>query len=428
MKMTLFIAIAMASTTAMAQEQIEVHPTTPTNQSIDFIVGDTLKGTSSNVYNTLVGNAPATPHSRDLPKFSIIGRENKFYLSIGAQFKSTMNFDWGNPLSSPSLFIPAEISKAQAGNGGKLDFTVQRSRLSFNFVGLPNTEHQLGVYIALIFNGNDYGVNVNHAYVKYHGFTIGYTATLFCDQTSVPYTIDAQSPNSTATFSNTVAQYEHFLTPSVKAGIGVELPMSSMTTDRETAITTQRTPDIPLYIQYRWNNNSHIRLSAILRNMSYRNDVLDKNENVFGWGMKLSGTSEYDKFTFYYMGKYGNGVASYLQDNIGLGLDLVPDETPGKLSKTQSWGAFGAIQYNFSKKLFGTAIYSQIRNYADRYDGGTTSYDDQYKYGQYIGGNLIWSPNKYIQTGIEYLWGRRMNFDGTQHHNNRIMAMFSVSL
>ena len=62
------------------------------------------------------------------------------------------------------------------------------------------------------------------------------------------------------------------------------------------------------------------------------------------------------------------------------------------------------------------------------YESGNISFGDQYNYGQYAVANIIWSPNKYIQTGLEYLWGNRNNFDNTSHHNNRIMAMFSVSL
>ena len=139
MRTTTFILAALATFYATAQEHTEVHPTTPTNQSLDVVVGDTLKKSSAKVYNTLVGNAPATPNSQDLPKFSIIGKDNKFYLSIGAQFKSTVNYDWGNPLSSPSSFTPSSITVAKPGNSSNLDFTVQRSRLSFNFVWLPYT-------------------------------------------------------------------------------------------------------------------------------------------------------------------------------------------------------------------------------------------------------------------------------------------------
>ena len=429
---TTILALCIASPLLLGAETLsEVHPTTPTNQNLDLVLGDTLRKSSSDVYNTLIENAPASPQSRDLPKFSIIGKDNQFYLSVGAQFKATANFDWGNPLSSPSSFSPSLIKPSAPGNGAALDFTAHRSRISFNFVGLPNTQNQLGVYFSLIFNGNNgnYGVKVDHAYIKYYGFTIGYTSTLFCDQTAVPYTIDAEAPNSTADFSNTVISYEHTYDNGIKLGIGLEKPIKDITAGFYAASVSQRIPDIPAYIQYRWAEHSHLRLSAIARNMQYRNETAEKNHNVFGWGLKLSGTTQFDRFTLYYMGTYGKGIASYIEDNSDMNMDLVPvDSEHGKLKTTKSWGGFGAIQYNFSKKLFATAMYSHVRNYTTPYSGGAILYNDNYRYGQYVATNLIWSPNKYIQTGIEYLWGRRVNFDYTSHHNNRIMAMFSVSL
>ena len=421
----------MGTMSICAQVHTEVHPTTPTNQSLDVVVGDTLKKSTANVYNTLVGNAPATPNSQDLPKFSIIGKDNKFYLSIGAQFKSTVNYDWGNPMSSPSSFEPSAITKATAGHNTNLDFTIQRSRLTFNFVGLPDTDNQLGVYLALIFNngGNNYGVKINHAYAKYHGFTVGYTSTLFSDQTSIPYTIDAQSPNSTANFSNTVINYEKTFVDRVKLGVGLEKPISSITTNEYTSTAKAIIPDIPMYLQYRWHKNSHIRLSSIFRNMNYRDEVTNTNHNVFGWGVKLSGILEIDRLTLYYMGTYGKGIASYFEDNLGQCIDLLPsDETNGVLKRSESWGAYGALQYNFSKKLFSTLIYSYVSNTIDNYKGGSVAYSDQYKSGKYAVANIIWAPNKYIQTGVEYLWGNRKNYDKTSYNNNRIMAMFSVSL
>lgn len=426
---TVFLSM-FAISTALAQTYYEVHPTTPTNQHMEIVVGDTLKHSSTDVYNTLIENAPAAPSSSDLPKFSIIGKERKFYLSIGAKFKSTINFDWGNPLASPSAFAPSNITQASPGNSSNLDFTIQRSRVSFNFVGLPDTEHQLGLYIAMEFNGSSdtYDVKINHAYVKYHGITAGYTSTLFSDQTAIPFTIDAQSPNSTANFSNTVIDYEHQFNNGIKMGIGLEKPIYSYTTNSYTSVQNSIIPDIPLYLHYRWAENSHIRASVILRNMQYRNLIANKNNHVFGWGTMLSGTFDLNKITFYYMGKYGKGMASYIEDNLGKNLDLVPSNTKGNLTASKSWGAMGAVQYDFSDKLFCTGIYSHIRNYIKQYNEGSITFGEQYRFGQYVTANLIWSPNKFIQTGIEYIWGRRVNFDNTQHHNNRIMAMFSVSL
>ncbi|MBE6309558.1 MAG: hypothetical protein E7080_00695 [Bacteroidales bacterium] len=431
MKTTALILASLVTICTNAQVHTEVHPTTPTNQSLDVVLGDTLHKSSAKVYNTLVGNAPAAPNNQDLPKFSIIGKDNKFYLSVGAQFKSTVNFDWGNPINSPSSFAPSAITEVSDGNGSNLDFTVQRSRLSFNFIGLPDTENQLGVYIAMIFNdgGNNYGVKINHAYAKYHGFTIGFTSTLFSDQTAIPFTIDAQSPNSTANFSNTVINFEHNFKNKIKFGVGIEKNINSITTNDFTNTVSQRLPDMPLYIQYRWHKNSHIRLSSILRNITYRNLVTNSNQNVFGWGAKLSGIIEFNNFTFYYMGTYGKGVASYIEDNLGQNIDLTPSiNENGCLEASKSWGAYGALQYNFSKRLFSTVIYSHVRNSINNYNNGKISYGDQYKYGQYAVANIIWSPNKYIQTGLEYICGNRNNFDKSSHHNNRIMAMFSISL
>ena len=129
------------------------------------------------------------------------------------------------------------------------------------------------------------------------------------------------------------------------------------------------------------------------------------------------------------MGTYGKGIASYFEDNQDQNIDLTPSPNHnGELQASKSWGAYGALQYNFSKRVFSTLIYSQVRNFVDNYKNGIISHDDQYKYGQYAAANIIWSPNKYIQTGIEYLWGNRTNFNKTSLHNNRIMAMFSVSL
>jgi hypothetical protein len=431
MRTLVSIFALMSVAYGFAQMSTEVHPTTPTNQNLDVVVGDTLKKTTANVYNTLVGNAPATPNSQDLPKFSIIGKDNKFYLSIGAQFKSTVNFDWGNPLSSPSSFEPSSITPAVPNHKTNLDYTMQRSRLIFNFVGLPDTDNQLGVYIAMIFNqgGNEYGVKINHAYAKYHGFTIGYTSTLFSDQTAIPFTIDAQSPNSTANFSNTVISYEKNFENNIKLGVGVEKPISSYTTNDYTQEASTLVPDIPLYLQYRWHKNSHIRVSSIFRNMRYRNLITNENHNVFGWGAKLSGILEFNRFTLYYMGTYGKGMASYIEDNLGENIDLVPSaKQNGHLSRSRSWGAYGALQYNFSKRLFSTIIYSHVTNDINDYTSGNVAHDKQYKEGEYIVANLIWSPNKYIQTGVEYLYGNRTNFDKSSNHTNRIMAMFSVSL
>lgn len=50
-----------------------------------------------------------------------------------------------------------------------------------------------------------------------------------------------------------------------------------------------------------------------------------------------------------------------------------------------------------------------------------------YKYAQYILGNVFYNVNSIVQVGLEYIYGRRMNYDGTQSHDNRLEAMLQVS-
>ncbi|MFI3240684.1 MAG: porin [Bacteroidales bacterium] len=385
-------------------------------------------------------NAPQYPEYKNMPRFAIVGKDKQFYLNIGATLKTTASFDWGNPYDNPSLFIPGDFSKASEGSGGLLQMTAKRSLVHFNFLALPNSSNRLGVYIAINFtgDGNNYGVQLYNAYIKYRGFTIGYNNTLYGDAAALPYTIDSQGPNSISGSWNTVLDYEYNFTSMVKGGIGLELPMTSITSTSNTIIkelvvssaeeVTQRIPDIPAYIQVANSDWGHLRFSAIMRNMEYRDEVSEKNHNSVGWGVKISGSGKMGNLQLFGMAQYGEGIASYLQDNIGLGLDMVPNGVvAGEMKNTRSWGGFLAAQYNFTPKFFTTIGYSHLRNYMDEYSGGDVEYADQYSWGQYAVANMIYSIRPNIKFGMEYLYGRRVNFSDEQIGNNRISAMFLVA-
>lgn len=77
--------------------------------------------------------------------------------------------------------------------------------------------------------------------------------------------------------------------------------------------------------------------------------------------------------------------------------------------------------------MFATASYSHVRTYADSFSGGSTPFGEQYKYAQYVVANLFWTPNSLLQTGIEYLYGRRVDYGGARGHDNRIQAMIALN-
>ena len=85
------------------------------------------------------------------------------------------------------------------------------------------------------------------------------------------------------------------------------------------------------------------------------------------------------------------------------------------------------LQYTFSPKVFASATYSHARAYAGRYDGGSTPWNEQYSYAQYVSANVFYTILPGLQCGMEYLYGRRVDMDGVSRHDNRINTMLQFS-
>ena len=316
------------------------------------------------------------------------------------------------------------------GNGGLYQFSAATSSLYLNFVALPGTDNQLGVYFNfnLTGNGNDYGFNLYYAYIKYRGFTVGYDFSLFSDMAAIPPSIDNEGPNALTAIPKGVVDYRHSFGKHWSIGAGIEMPIASATPSSSTYTVNQRVPDIPAYAQYSWNNGkSWVRVSGILRNMLYHDIPAAKNRNCVGWGVKVSGSASLLPWlTAYYQAAYGKGITSYFQDLYEGGLDMTP-AGDGHLRGVKAWGGYLGLQYTISPKVYATTTYSHLRNYARRYQGGATPWGEQYKYAQYALANVIWNITGQISTGIEYIYGRRVDMNGISRHDNRLQTMLQVT-
>lgn len=371
-------------------------------------------------------------YGSSMPRLSIMSRDKSFYLGIGGSVKVTAGYDFGHPMDNPNEFFTSAIpNSVRKGDGGLLQFSAQQSALYLNFVGLPGTDNQFSAFIGANLLGDDYAPTLQYAFLKYRGFTAGYDKTFFSDTNAAPPTIDYEGPNSYTAINTLTLNYQFSFGKEKRwsAGIGVEVPNLSAT-EREgfTYTVNQRVPDIPAFIKYSWNGgDSWVRGAAMLRNMMYRDVLEDRNIDKVGWGVQLSGVMALaPRLTAFYQGVYGKGIASYIQDLTDCGMDMLPslsDEYHMNLTKT--WGAFVGLQYDFSDDVFCSACYSHVRNYAG--DSELPMGDDQYRYAQYVDANLFWNINPYMQAGIEYIYGRRVNFDFTQAHDNRLQLAFQVS-
>lgn len=401
---------------------------------------------SINIYNIMVENAPQNPNIKDVSRFTLVGKDSKFYLGMGANVKMVGDFDWGAPLSNPNLFVTSDIKPADAGNRSQTLFSIGQSNIYWNFVALPGSKNQVGLFFDINFLGTTSKpeIAIHHAYLKYRGFTAGYIVSTFTDIKADPVAIDFAGPNAITFIRHPNIYYTAKFGKNKmwSAQIGLDMPLaekSDFTESQEegkvpftmsatTGYVHQRMPDIPFFIQRAWaNNQGWFRASAIFRDLQYRDLIAGKNRGELGWGVKVSGkTPIVGGLTGTWQAVYGKGVASYIQDLTDCGLDLVPVKgTEGKLSTVKTWAAYGTLQYNFGKCALWNFTYSQVRAYAPDFGDG---WKGMYKYAQYITSNLIFNVSSFGQIGVEYLWGRRMDYSGTQAHDNRLMLMLNVSI
>ena len=431
MKKTLLLILAasLGIGAATAQTSHYNQKVNPVNLLISQ-AEDSLK-----VYEAFAENSPADYRVPNAPRFAVVGKDRKFYLGFGGDVKATMNFDWGSPVQNANEFAPYNIPiKGQPGynpsNKGWFGISAQQSDFFLNFIALPDNPNKIGFYLNATLLGDTYEPQLRSAYLTYRGIEAGYGFSLFTDLAADPTTIDYNGPNSFTVVINAKFDYRHNFGKHFGIGVGAEMPMASYTDGDHTTTVTQRIPDIPAYVQWNFGNNNRIRLSGLLRNMQYRDNLARDTKNLAGWGVQLTGNFNIcDKLIGYYQATYGKGMTSYFEDLTGNGLDMVPNmDKNGELETVKAWGAYLGLQYNLSSKCYCNLIYSQLRDYAPNYgDNGTTTWGDQYKYGQYILGNFFYNINNLFTWGVEYIYGRRVNMDGSQGHDNRLQTMLQVN-
>ncbi|MDE6378202.1 MAG: hypothetical protein K2K72_05600, partial [Duncaniella sp.] len=260
--------------------------------------------------------------------------------------------------------------------------------------------------------------------INYNDFTFGLAGTTFADGDALTPTVDAQGPNGQTSKTHILGRYFRTFSNGISVAGGIELPASAQASvPGVTTSCNDYIPDVAALIQYGWGD-SHLRASAIMRAMSYRDLLTSTNHNVIGWGAQLSGVIDIARpLTFYFTSVVGQGIGSYQGDLSQGQYDLVGvSDRPGKMVAPWSMGITAGLKYQFSPKLFSCISFGEQRYFLKH-----RLTDDQYKYGLYGAANLFWKISPRFLAGIEYLVGKRMNFDHAHGAQNRLDAMVSYS-
>ena len=395
------------------------------------VVSTEQNNTENNAYEIMKAMYEANGrHFQDprAPRFLFLDRKGRVALGIGGYVKGTMSVDMGGIANSPDFITAAIPTPPQPDMRNQFRMDASTSRLFFKLVGRNKVVGEFTVYIESDFRGTSagfYGMRLRQAYIQLWRFRVGRTWSTFCDVIAAPPTIDFQGPSGSVLAMNTVLQYIQPIGKNWEMVMAVETPSATYTTlPHYCDAISQRVPDIPSYIQFKWDNGqSHIRLSNLLRMLSYRNLVSDKNQFSICWATQLSSVIRASQhFTLFLQGAYGRGYGDYLNDLSGYGYDLIPGEHNGTMVAPYALGLVGGVQYTIRPGLFVSAAYSQCRLYDEPSLSATA-----YRYAQYVVANAFYSPFPNCQIGIEYLYGNRHNYNNISGSAHRINTMIQYN-
>lgn len=363
----------------------------------------------------------------DRPQFVFSSKENRFSFSLGGFVALRAAYDAGGIVENID-FVTYDIPVA--GNYAtrqKLTLDASTSRLFLKAIANTRAVGRVVIYLDGDFRGgaaNSYTPRLRSAYVSLLGLTLGRDVTTFCDLEAAPATVDFQGPNAYNFNFATLVRYERsFAEGRLSFGVAAEMPVVSGTYGEGFDAIPQRVPDIPFYLQYAWggDRSSHIRASAVVRNM-YLHDLTRKSDtSLTGWGVQFSGTIRCcDPLRLFMNGVYGKGITPYIQDLTGSGLDFTPcprDET--RIRTMPMWGWQAAAQIALTPRLFLSGGYSTVR--VQRSHGFYAA--DEYKRGQYVFGNVFYTIAPRCKVAGEYLYGSRRDMAAGKGHANRVNVM-----
>lgn len=365
------------------------------------------------------------------PMFIFVTKNNKFSFALGGAINLRASYEFDGIVNNLD-FVPYDIPIPGSYNSRqRLNMDATASRIFLKAIANTRVLGRVVVFVGTDFRGgigNSYIPRLRSAYVSFKGLTLGRDVTTFCDLDAAPTTIDYQGPNAYNFHFSTMIRYEiPFAKDHLKFGVAAELPRVSGTYGTYAQPLPQRVPDFPMYFQYSWGENrqSHLRASAVIRDMYIHDAQRDNNTTRLGWGVQASGNIMIGRvLNIMFNGVYGEGITPYIQDLRGAGLDFTPNpKAPTRIQTMPMYGWQASAKINLIKNLSISGGYSAVTvcHKNGYYD------EDEYRMGQYIFGNIFYNITPRFKIAGEYLYGTRKNMNDVKNHANRVNVMAQYS-
>lgn len=362
------------------------------------------------------------------PTFMFMTRDSKLAMGMGGKVLLRGWYDWGGSLNGAS-FSPYKIQiHPNPAQMRQLDANPSGSNLFFRMLGHSNRLGDYQLYLEAEFSGGT-GVEfkICKAYATMGDWTLGYASTTFSDPQAIAPSVEAQGPNNKMDATAVLLRYMHTFKPGIVIAASVENPLQhTAITTETTEATTTWLPDVGAFVQYQWghNNMQHVRLSAVARQLTYRNLVEGRNISKLGWGLQASAVFNIVKpLTFYGTVNGGRGMAGLGGDWLVNNFDLIGKPgVEGELYAPPVLGYMSALQYHFTPSLFAVGTFGQAIYYLK-----DNTPADAYRYGLYTAVNVFYNLTPRIQFGLGFVAGKRVDYGDASRWARRFAAVAAYS-
>jgi len=357
------------------------------------------------------------PGSIRIPKLN-----TSFQLGGFVQLDATTDTD---RIDNQDGFVVHSIETGASKTGaGDTNFSVRQTRLFFKTQTPTQNWGNLITYIETDFFGTDgTEIRLRHAYGQVGDkfqLLAGQTWSAFQDASVFPASLDAQGPPGIITSRRPQLRVRQEWSKQWAGVLSVEDPSSELTTPAGD-VGFDSTPYPDLDGNVRWTPAwGHLQLAGVLRYLQFDPDV-GSRASTMGYGLNLTGSvntiklddKHIDSILFQVAG--GNGIARYVNDTGGLGLDGVLAAPGAALDGLPLFAGVIAYQHWWHPKWGSTFAYSIVQ-----VDNDSAQVPGTYHSGQYVIMNIRYYPAERVMLGFECLFGVRENNDGTSGDDLRL--------
>ncbi|MBO9716276.1 MAG: porin [Pseudoxanthomonas sp.] len=304
-------------------------------------------------------------------------------------------------------FIPSAIPVG--GQSGLGSFNMHARQTRFTIEARRHTDY--GPLRFMLQNdfygsGGSYGYNLRHAWGQLGNTYVGYGFSAFMDLDAGPDTLDFAGPGVVPFGRVTgIRQYIPFKNGN-QLVVAAEHAGPEITSTLTDAAPRTTAPNVVLAYRHE-GSSGHMQASALVRQLAYTGGA-GRDETLAG-GVAISGAWGPEGSGYLTWGAQGgSGMAAYIGDLLGLGLDGVVTGD-GALEALDEWG--GWLGYGHPWNAHWRSTFTWGRLYLER---NAWLAPEAFRRSDYVAANMMYSPAPSWSWGLELLYGRLEQQGGAQ--------------